>query len=320
MRITVAICTWNRAGLLDQTLGEMRQLRIPVGVTWELLVVNNNCTDNTDEVIVRHSPHLPLRRIFESKPGLSHARNRALEEASGELLMWTDDDVLVDPDWVSSLVNAAIRYPSAAAFGGPVAPWFPVEPDPQLLLAFPALRIGFCGVDHGLSEGALPPGKTIFGANMAYRSSSVGDQRFMTELGMKPSVSDGHYAVGGYEEIEFLDRLRQQDCQIVWVPEMRVKHYVGPDRMTEQYLARYIRELGRNKAKLTDEYEGRRILGVPRWVYRKVIESRLLMAWYRMTQDRQRRLICVRTTNYYHGVIQGLRERNQKVKDAHAAF
>ena len=74
----------------------MRKLQIPDGVDWELLVVNNNCTDKTDEVIARHSEVLPLRRLLELKPGLSNARNCAVEAAQGQLLIWTDDDVLVD--------------------------------------------------------------------------------------------------------------------------------------------------------------------------------------------------------------------------------
>ena len=61
-RVTVAICTWNRADLLDRTLAQMHRLWIPEGVTWELLVVNNNCTDHTDEVINRHAAALPLRQ------------------------------------------------------------------------------------------------------------------------------------------------------------------------------------------------------------------------------------------------------------------
>ena len=65
--ITVAICTWNRAQLLDQTLTEMRKLRIPPGIEWELLVVNNNCTDDTDGVLDRHEGRLPIRRLFETQ-------------------------------------------------------------------------------------------------------------------------------------------------------------------------------------------------------------------------------------------------------------
>ena len=76
MRVSVAICTWNRAKLLDQTLSRMHQLLIPRGVTWELIVVNNNCTDETDEVLAEHARRLPLRRMYEQTPGKSHALKR----------------------------------------------------------------------------------------------------------------------------------------------------------------------------------------------------------------------------------------------------
>src|SRR5262245_53707365 len=86
MILTVAIWTWNRARLLDQTLARMRDLRVPAGGTWELLVVNNNCTDDTDAVIAKHASALPLVRLFEPKQGLSNARNCAVDHARGDLL------------------------------------------------------------------------------------------------------------------------------------------------------------------------------------------------------------------------------------------
>ena len=100
--VSVVICTWNRAGLLDQTLARMRELHVPAGLAWELLVVNNNCTDDTDAVAARHRGHLPLRPVREPTPGLSNARNKGLAEARGELILWTDDDVRVDPGWLAA--------------------------------------------------------------------------------------------------------------------------------------------------------------------------------------------------------------------------
>ena len=87
MLISVAICTWNHAKLLDQTLAEMHRLCIPDSIEWELIVVNNNCSDETDEVIARHSDKLPIRRLFEPKQGLSNSRNCALASATGKLLL-----------------------------------------------------------------------------------------------------------------------------------------------------------------------------------------------------------------------------------------
>src|SRR5688572_10217281 len=117
MIITVALCTWNRAELLDQTLMGMRKLRIPDGVVWELLVVNNNCTDETDQVIARHIPRLPIRRLLETKQGHSNARNCAVAAAQGELMIWTDDDVLVAPDWLEQYVEAVGKWPNVTVFG-----------------------------------------------------------------------------------------------------------------------------------------------------------------------------------------------------------
>src|ERR1700722_18947243 len=128
MKITVAICTWNRAALLDQTLGEFARLRIPTDTSWEVLVVNNNCTDATDEVLTRHASNLPLRRLFEGQPGLSNARNCALGASDGDLVLWTDDDVLVDSGWLAAYHEAARSSPEASFFGGTVDPLFAQTP------------------------------------------------------------------------------------------------------------------------------------------------------------------------------------------------
>src|SRR5688500_2534010 len=77
MDATIAICTWNRSDLLEKTLIQMQQLVVPKGTSWEIVVVNNRCTDNTDEILAKYAGALPLRRVFEDKQGQSHARNAA---------------------------------------------------------------------------------------------------------------------------------------------------------------------------------------------------------------------------------------------------
>jgi glycosyltransferase involved in cell wall biosynthesis len=271
--MTVAICTWNRAQLLDQTLAEMRKLRIPSGVEWELLIVNNNCTDNTDEVICRHQRTLPIRRLYEPKPGLSHARNCAAAAARGDLVLWTDDDVLVDEKWLETVADASARYPEASGFGGPIQPWFPVSLDPDRLAAFPILGVGFCGLDHGLGEEVLPPDQFIFGANMAFRRSVHETLPFQTFLGMKPrqvnvDSTTISLAVGAWEEIEFLGRIRDRGQHVIWLPSMRVKHYVDPQRMTISYLQEYMKARGRTRTLCEGIPDGKKIMGVPGWLIR----------------------------------------------------
>src|SRR5262252_3228871 len=86
LSVTVAICTWNRSQSLQHTLEGFAQIAVPSETDWELLVVNNNCTDRTDEVIGAFEGHLPVRRVLERRAGLSHARNRAVTEASGDYI------------------------------------------------------------------------------------------------------------------------------------------------------------------------------------------------------------------------------------------
>jgi glycosyltransferase involved in cell wall biosynthesis len=312
MRVTVAICTWNRARLLDQTLAAMHRLIIPDSVEWELLVVNNNCSDQTDEVIAAHAGALPIRRLFEPTAGKSHAANRAIDEASGDLILWTDDDVLVDEGWLAALIAAARRHPDAGGFGGPIDPWFPVPPDPALVAAFPALERGFCGLDHEADEGPSPEDKPIWGANMAFKRAAVEGIRFDPSLGPSPKLlrSGGKerlISIGGGEEEEFIARLRERGDKIVWVPTMQVRHYVAPERMTLEYLCSLYIDAGRNSIRLTGVPSGPRCFGIPRWLLRQWLEASLRYTFHRLSTSQTSALTWLRQRCYFEGMIQECR-------------
>ena len=159
MHITVAILTWNRVALLSRTLEELGRLYTPAGVTWDVLVVNNGSTDGTEDFLKAfQTSAYPIRWVTETRLGLSAARNRALLEQRADLIFYTDDDVIVDPGLMTALADGARRFPEGAAFGGVITPWFPQQPDPELVAAFPSLARGFCGLDLSRPEGPLPDG------------------------------------------------------------------------------------------------------------------------------------------------------------------
>lgn len=128
MKICVNICTWNRARELRITLQEMMLLEIPENVTWELLIVNNNCTDNTDKVVDQFLEQLPIVYLHEKTPGKSHALNLAIKHATGEFIQFTDDDVRVSKGWLKRYADAATAYPDFSIFGGRVDPLYEAEP------------------------------------------------------------------------------------------------------------------------------------------------------------------------------------------------
>src|SRR5262245_29385031 len=227
MNITVAICTWNRCALLERTLEQMIDLEIPPDLAWELLIVENNCTDNTVAVASCFRPQLPIRIVSESTPGTSHARNRALRAATGDYILFTDDDVLVDKEWIVRFVGAARRFPEAVAFGGRIEPWFPVPPDGDFLEAFEDLRMGFCALNYDRAEGPRRPGDYVYTANMGLRRAALAGLEFNEDLGPSPAQ------VGVVnDDTDFVDQLRRRGHDVIWVPAMLVRHYVDPSRMT----------------------------------------------------------------------------------------
>ena len=136
MFVTIGICTYNRAESLRRTLDSLTALQMPKDVVWEILIVNNNSTDHTDEVIAEYRHRLPVRREFEPRPGKSNALNRAIDAANGEYILWTDDDVVVGPGWLTAYVDAFRRRPEAALFGGPITPKLKAPGQPWVAESF----------------------------------------------------------------------------------------------------------------------------------------------------------------------------------------
>lgn len=279
MQLTVAICTWNRSALLGQVLTRMRELRTSPGLTWELLVVNNNCTDDTDKVIAQHVETLPIRRLFEPKPGLSNARNCAIEAAAGDLLVFTDDDVLVETDWLTAYASAAEQWPAAGFFGGRITPWFEREPPGWLTRHLKRFEGMLVVRDLGPEERLLAPGELPFGANMAIRTALARSHRF------DPALGKIKEACLLSEETVLFRQLLAEGSSGVWVPAASVRHFVAANRLTREYVWRYFHGYGRTSVRLGDMEafdDGPRLWGVPRWLYRRYWGARLAASAQRL--------------------------------------
>ena len=266
MHLTVAICTWNRCSLLRRALEQMTRLFIPPGVDWELLVVNNNCTDATDEVIASFSTRLPVRRLFEPQPGLSNARNTAVYGARGKYILWTDDDVLVDPNWLAAYARAFETWPDAVFFGGPVRPWFAVPPPAWLEQIWSRVASAYAMRDLGDRALRFDGGDHIpYGANFATRDKEQRCYLYDPQLGRKPGTN----IVG--EETTLLNTLLAQGYDGWWVPDAVVHHYIPPERMTVRHLRKYFFGSWETAAIIHGPWNGRTLFGKPCWVWRQVI-------------------------------------------------
>jgi glucosyl-dolichyl phosphate glucuronosyltransferase len=247
--VTVAVCTWNRCGLLAQTLEGLTRLTVPEGVTWELVVVNNRSTDATDDVIATFERRLPVRRVWEPTPGLANARNRAVAEAAGEYVVFTDDDILVQPDWLAAYVASFRRWPDSAIFGGPIEPlfedgppaWIPRVLD-QIGPVYGLQTLGSTPVPLALETVAAGP----YGGNMAMRRDALLRFPFDPRLG----VRHGAYGIG--EETELMRKMLAAGLCGWWTPEPRVRHWVPRTNQTLAYVRRWMEGCGRYHAQVQE--------------------------------------------------------------------
>ena len=235
--LTVAIPTYNRANFLRQTLAGLALQVFPRG-PFEVLVVDNNSTDDTRAVVAEFAGADPApRHVLETQQGLDHARNRALTEARGEIIVFADDDILMRPDWLAQLA-APLLADSArriGAVGGEVIPVFP-DGRPDWVtpwhgpLAFRA--------DAGPLESRHSP----MGTNVAF-------PRWVFErLGSFHTALDraaGNYFSGG--DSEMIRRVRAAGLEVWFAPAAAVEHQMPASRTTFRYAARHAFDSARSR-------------------------------------------------------------------------
>lgn len=281
MRFTVAICTWNRATLLPRVLERLAQVRDPPG-TWEVVVVNNNCTDDTERILDTFAGRLPLRRAFEPRQGLSHARNTAAVQARGDYVVWTDDDALVEAGWLVAYARAAEQHPDASVFGGPVRPCFEGTPPPWLSAAWRDIGAAFAARDLGDEPFELDNrGELPYGANFVVRTR---EQRLFP---YDPAL--GRCLAGGAlgEETAVIREILAAGGTGWWVPDASVEHWIPKKRQTVRYLRSYYALQGRTFHQWDDD-GGLTFRGRPLWLWRRILRTELAYTRARLSRDPHR--------------------------------
>lgn len=238
--LTIAICAYNAAGRLAGTLGALARQHMPPDLRWELIVIDNNSTDETSRIANKLGSELklPIRVIVEPQPGLNWARRRAAVEAGGEFLSYVDDDNLVEPDWLSQCVAFMRSHPKAGIIGGRVDPIFedpasrPADFDEKFANAL-AVR------DFGPEPQRLVPPEQDppCGAGMTGRTHVL--RHVLVEIGCRLSDRKGHQLTsGGDSEIGLL--VHHLGWEMWYAPTLRMGHVLPASRLTQAYLDRLI--------------------------------------------------------------------------------
>jgi glycosyltransferase involved in cell wall biosynthesis len=236
-RVTVALPTYNRAELLRQTLTGILSQDFPLD-DYEVLVIDNNSSDQTRAVVESFASHHPAPRyILETRQGLDYGRNRAITEARGNILVYGDDDILVQKDWLRQLLAPLLADSarSIGAVGGEVIPHFPEGLPPWVSdwhspLAFRP------------DAGPLNAKQSPMGANLAFPKwvfSKVGE--FHTGLDRT-----GKSLFGGGDS-EMIRRIRAAGFAVWFAPAASVLHVMPASRTTFSYATRHAFDSARSR-------------------------------------------------------------------------
>ena len=232
--LDVVIPTFNRKNLLCKTLWSLARAVRPAGLRVRVIVVNNNSSDGTAAVVeelARQYP-LPLQHVLELQPGSSSARNAGIAASGADLIGFVDDDEEVAPDWFE-VITREFANPAVDFIGGPYLPnWVTPVPD-------------WLPPGYHAAIGAIPPkprgsynagsGGNLMGGNAVFRRSvfeRVGLYALHLGRSGKGLLSE--------EDADMFRRVLAAGIQGVYVPELAIRHYIAPERLTRAYHRRWV--------------------------------------------------------------------------------
>ncbi|HYX16389.1 MAG TPA: glycosyltransferase [Nostoc sp.] len=229
----IIICTYNNAKLLDRVLTNISLQKLTDDHKWTVLVVDNNCTDETADIVEKHinSQLIPnLRRIVETKQGLTSARICGIRNTTSEWISFVDDDCLLSEDWVDKSIQFAASHPNCGAFGGKIILDWETTPSPILIKK----SMNFAACDRGETSKQLNrrnyhiPGAGLVICRTAIEKSGWLHKQLLNDReGKKLSA-------GGDSEIVL--RILNAGYELWYTPDCVLHHFIPTKRISETYL------------------------------------------------------------------------------------
>lgn len=234
-KIAAIICTYNREKYIYQALQSVYDSDLPKH-DWELVVVNNNSTDQSEKEIFRFReahPDCNFKYVIETNQGLSYSRNRGVLESTASYLTFLDDDAIATKDFLSKSVSYLESNKNLIAIGGKIIPNF-VDGKPSWYTKY------YWGVTGQFDLGdeafkILYKGKFPCGSNMTFVKDFFQEYGFFNpNLGRK-----GVILLAG-EEKELFSRVPANKKDFVmYYPDLIVYHCVDNSKLNTTYLEKF---------------------------------------------------------------------------------
>ncbi|WP_204102950.1 MULTISPECIES: hormogonium polysaccharide biosynthesis glycosyltransferase HpsE [Spirulina sp. CCY15215] len=240
--ITVAIPTYNGATRLPAVLDRLKKQIEVENIAWEVLVVDNNSTDNLKEVVQSYENigfnNLPIRYCLETQQGAAFARIKAIKEARGRLVGFLDDDTLPALNWLKSAYLFGCEHPQAGAYGSQIHGNYEVEPPENFhrIASFFAIteRGNQAHIYHPQMK-MLPPSAGLVVRRKAWLEN-VPDRPFLSGRSGQSILNS--------EDLEAILYIQNANWEIWYNPDMEIEHQIPRDRLTKDYLIFLMKSTG----------------------------------------------------------------------------
>ena len=240
--LSLVVATYNGAKKIPLMLQSLTEQTLDKEL-WNVVIVNNNSTDNTAEVVrgfMTTHPEIRIKLVDEPQQGLSFARNRGIDESDGEYIVIIDDDEIACPDLLAEYFNFLDTHPYVVAAGGKITPHYPTK-RPKWLS-----RITERPISGTLNLGdeivLFPEGRYFGGGNMCLRRTAIKYYgKFNTELGRR-----GSKLLGG-EEKELYMRYYSSGEDIFYLPKAEILHIIDESRLTKEYFKAVCYRIGQSE-------------------------------------------------------------------------
>lgn len=280
LKVSLVIATYNRCKDLENTLESLLKQEGDGRIICEVLVIDNNSTDQTKEVVCAYQKKvaefnpgrilMEFQYLFEPIQGKTYAVNKGIKAAKGNIIAFTDDDAVLDPAWLLSIIQCFENY-KCDGVGGRIIPIYP-ERTPQWIKDNQDLISGpIVMYDHGEEcKKYQKPMLEFFGANFAFKREVFNENGlFRTDIG--PGA--GTYG----DDTEFISRLVTKGRSLYYCGKAVVRHPVDRKRMNLRYIAQWSFKLGRYRVIIDDHSMISNQLvfyfGIPRYLIREIVSD-----------------------------------------------
>lgn len=300
---TVVFSTYNGERTLGRMLEALCALQQPRRAL-QIIAVDNASSDQTPKVLRSFLDRLPLLLLHQPERGKNRALNLAIRHVQGDLVVFTDDDVLPNQDWLNTFERYADTQPEYDLFGGAIVPHWERPPEPWVLRSVPQ-GVAYAQTPPELRPGAINPG-LIWGANMMVRKRVFdAGHRFNEDVG----PSSGQYIMGS--ETEFNIRIANEGYRSWFCPDSRVQHIIRDFQMTEEWVIRRAYRFGRNLCLKEYTEQGPiaaqsflfGLFNFPRWMLRRVVQDSISGYLWKLTRNQEKAVQLLWDAAFYRGYV-----------------